>query len=157
MLIRILSAACIVLLAACGQDAAETPAASAPAAETVAPAVERHPAPDGAIAYIVEPVDGATVSSPVRVLFGLSGAGVAPAGIDQAGTGHHHLLIDTDLPSLNAAIPADDNHRHFGAGQTEVQIELEPGSHTLQLLLGDALHVPHEPPIMSARITIEVR
>lgn len=162
MLIRPFTAFCFVLVAACGGDAPEeAPAPEMPAAESAAaaaaPTLPRQPAPEGAIAYIVEPADGATVSSPVRVVFGLSGAGVAPAGVDQAGTGHHHLLVDTELPNLNQPIPADDNHRHFGAGQTETTLELAPGSHTLQLLLGDQIHVPHEPPIMSARITIEVR
>jgi hypothetical protein len=158
MLIRLFTALCFVLVAACGGDATEeAPAPDMPAAERAAPTLPRQPAPDGAVAYIVEPADGATVSSPVRVVFGLSGAGVAPAGVDQAGTGHHHLLVDADLPPLSAPIPADDNHRHFGAGQTETTLELAPGSHTLQLLLGDQIHVPHEPPIMSARITIEVR
>jgi hypothetical protein len=109
------------------------------------------------VAYIIEPADGATVSSPVRILFGLRGAGVVPAGIAHETAGHHHLLIDTELPNLGLPIPADENHRHFGLGQTETEIELAPGTHTLQLLLGDELHVPHDPPISSERITIEVR
>jgi len=165
MLKRLTTAFGLVLVAACGQDAAvETPAEAAPAAaETVAapaaaPAgIQRKAAPEGATAYIIEPADGATVSSPVRVLFGLRGAGVVPAGIAHDGAGHHHLLIDAQLPSLDLPIPADDNRRHFGLGQTETEIELAPGTHTLQLLLGDELHVPHDPPITSERITIEVR
>jgi len=109
-------------------------------------------------AYIVSPADGAVVSSPVTVVFGLRNAyGVAPAGVVKENTGHHHLLIDTALPDLNAPIPKDEHHRHFGGGQTETAIELAPGRHTLQLLLGDAAHVPHKPPIMSAPITITVK
>lgn len=166
MLKRLTTAFGLVLVAACGQDAAvETPTEAAPAAaETVAapaaaaPAgIQRKAAPEGATAYIIEPADGTTVSSPVRVLFGLRGAGVVPAGIAHESAGHHHLLIDAELPNLGLPIPADDNHRHFGLGQTETEIELAPGAHTLQLLLGDELHVPHDPPIMSERITIEVR
>jgi len=83
--------------------------------------------------------------------------GVAPAGIDKAGTGHHHLLIDTELPPLGLPIPNDDQHRHFGGGQTETQVELPPGEHTLQLILGDDRHVPHDPPVVSEIITITVR
>jgi len=117
----------------------------------------RTPAPEGASAYIVSPADGETVSNPVTVVFGVEGMGVAPAGVDAKGTGHHHLLIDVDgLPDLDAPIPSDDNHRHFGGGQTQVSLELENGEHTLQLLLGDHLHVPHDPPIMSSPITITV-
>jgi hypothetical protein len=119
---------------------------------------------DGAMAYIVSPADGATVSSPVTVVFGLRGMGVAPAGTEKEGTGHHHLLIDRPpfgegdygAEEFELALPADDQHKHFGGGQTEVTIELAPGSHTLQLVLGDAGHVPHESPVMSEVITITV-
>lgn len=107
-------------------------------------------------AYIIAPADGATVSGPFRVVFGLRGMGVAPAGVEKCGSGHHHLLIDTDLPALDAPIPADDNHRHFGGGQTEAELQLPPGKHTLQLLLGDHNHVPHSPPVASEVITITV-
>lgn len=115
------------------------------------------PAPEDARAYIITPMDGETVSSPVTVRFGLRGMGVAPAGVVQNNTGHHHLLIDVEeLPDLERPIPADDQHRHFGGGQTQTTIELEPGEHTLQLLLGDHLHIPHEPPVMSEKIRIRV-
>ena len=108
-------------------------------------------------AYIISPVDGATVSSPVKVVFGLSGMGVAPAGVDKQGTGHHHLLIDVaGLPDLKLPVPADANHKHFGGGQTETTIELAPGVHTLQLLLGDKFHIPHDTPVTSKKITITV-
>lgn len=114
-------------------------------------------AEENATAYIVSPQDGTVVASPVKVVFGLAGAyGVAPAGVAKDNTGHHHLLIDTGLPPLGAPIPNDENHRHFGGGQTEVEIELSPGQHTLQLLLGDFAHIPHDPPLLSERITITV-
>ena len=115
------------------------------------------PAPEGANAYIISPKHGEVVTSPVKVVFGLSGMGVAPAGVDKAKTGHHHLLIDTGLPNLNNPIPADDNHKHFGGGQTETVIKLTPGTHTLQLLLADFTHTPHNPPVMSQQITIMVK
>jgi hypothetical protein len=123
----------------------------------VAQETARTPAPAGAAAYFQSPADGATVTSPVTVRFGLRGIGVAPAGVTNANTGHHHLLIDvTEMPSFDAPLPANDNVRHFGGGQTEVELELAPGQHTLQLVLGDALHRPHEPPVTSDRITITV-
>nr|WP_225444699.1 DUF4399 domain-containing protein [Pseudomarimonas arenosa] len=112
--------------------------------------------PADAELYFISPQDGARLKSPVTVRFGLRGMGVAPAGIDLPATGHHHLLIDTDLPPLDQPIPADAKHLHFGKGQTEVQLELTPGEHTLQLLLGDHLHTPHKPVVKSARITITI-
>ena len=90
------------------------------------------------------------------VRMGLSGAGIAPAGVQKANTGHHHLLVDADLPPLDQPIPNDHNHLHFGLGQTEARLDLPPGKHTLQLLLGDENHVPHQPPLYSKRITITV-
>ena len=121
-------------------------------------AADRTPSPPGAAVYIISPADGATVSSPVTVQFGLKGMGVAPAGIEKDKTGHHHLLIDVaELPPLDEPIPADANHKHFGGGQTEVTLELPPGSHTLQLRLGDQNHIPHEPPVLSEKITITVQ
>ena len=116
----------------------------------------RTPAPEGASAHIISPADGATVTSPVTVEFGLAGMGVAPAGVQVDKTGHHHLLIDVDVPNLEEPIPSDDNHKHFGGGQTQTALELAPGKHTLRLLLGDHLHVPHDPPVMSDEVTITV-
>lgn len=111
----------------------------------------------GSELYFISPADGETVAGPVMVRFGLRGMGVSPAGVDKAKTGHHHLLIDVDtLPALDQPIPSDDNHRHFGGGQTEVTLNLEPGVHTLQLLLGDFAHRPHVPAILSSKITITV-
>jgi len=116
------------------------------------------PSKQGAYVYIVAPADGATVSSPVTIVFGLRGMGVAPAGIDRPGTGHHHLLVDLEqLPPLDQPLPADARHRHFGGGQTETSLELSPGRHTLQLLLADHTHRPHDPPVISQRITVTVR
>ncbi len=116
----------------------------------------RTPAPEEASVYFITPTDGATVSSPVTVRFGLVGMGVAPAGVANPKAGHHHLIVDAATPPADAPIPNDANHRHFGGGQTEVSLELEAGTHTLQLLLGDHLHVQHEPPIVSETITITV-
>jgi hypothetical protein len=118
---------------------------------------QRTPSPAGAELYFIAPEDGATVSSPVTIKFGLKGMGVAPAGIQVENTGHHHLIIDADLPPAGAPIPADANHVHFGKGQTEATIELKPGKHTLQLLLGDFAHVPHDPVVASKKITITVK
>jgi hypothetical protein len=116
----------------------------------------RTPAPDGASLYIVSPHPGEVVSSPLTVRFGLSGMGVAPAGVQNPKTGHHHLIIDSELPDLGKPVPADPKHLHFGGGQTQTVIELSPGNHTLQLILGDHLHIPFDPAIVSERITIEV-
>ncbi len=114
--------------------------------------------PSTAKSYIISPQDGAVVSSPVRVVFGLTGMGVAPAGVDKPGTGHHHLLINADkLPAMDVAIPKDKHHRHFGGGQTETQLALEPGTYTLQLLLGDKNHVPVANVKPSEKITITVK
>ena len=107
--------------------------------------------------YFIEPQDGSTVTNPVTVKFGLSGMGVAPAGTHKANTGHHHLIIDADLPPLDQPVPSDANHKHFGGGQTETQIELKPGKHSLQLLLGDMSHIPHKPAVYSKKITITVK
>jgi len=137
--------------------AAPLAAAQTPAAPASAAALPRTPSPPGAEAYIISPKDGATVKSPVRVQFGLKGMGVAPAGVKFENTGHHHLLIDTDAPAdPGAPLPATDKIVHFGKGQTEASVPLSPGKHTLQLLLGDQNHVPHNPPVISSRITITV-
>lgn len=122
------------------------------------------PSADGARVYIVNLEDGATVSSPVTVVFGLSGMGVAPAGTEAENTGHHHVLINRlpfgegpdDADMTETGLYADDNHVHFGKGQTETTLELAPGEHTLQLVLGDLFHVPHNPPVVGEQITINV-
>ena len=123
------------------------------------------PAPAGAKVYFENLKDGAVVSSPFKVVFGLSGMGVAPAGVEKAGTGHHHLLIDRKplgegpegKAELSANLPADEHHKHFGGGQTEVMLTLSPGKHTLQLVLGDQNHIPHNPPVVSPVITVTVK
>jgi Domain of unknown function (DUF4399) len=116
----------------------------------------RHASPSGARVYFEDPKNGAYVKPKVRIRFGLVNMGVAPAGIDKANTGHHHLLIDTPVPPLDQPIPNDPNHLHFGAGQTEAEVTLPLGTHTLQLLLGDNNHVPHDPPVMSQPIKVTV-
>ena len=118
----------------------------------------RSAAPAGAAVYVISPKDGETVTGDVLVRFGLKGMGVAPAGVDVANTGHHHLLINVEaLPAMDQPIPADDTHKHFGGGQTETTLKLAPGRYTLQMLLGDKYHQPHKPPVLSDRITITVK
>lgn len=119
--------------------------------------IKRTPSPAGAEVYFITPKDGETVSSPVTVRFGLKGMGVAPAGIAFEGAGHHHLIVDAPTPPLTVPIPADTNHLHFGKGQTETSVELKPGKHTLQLVVGDQLHVPHDPAVVSKVITVTVK
>lgn len=115
-------------------------------------------APEGAEVYFITPKDGDGVRNPVKVKFGLRGMGVAPAGVEMEHTGHHHILIDVDkMPDMTKSLPATDNIVHFGKGQTETELKLKPGKHTLQLLLGNHLHIPHDPPVMSKKITITVR
>jgi len=117
------------------------------------------PAPANAYCYIGWPNDGQVLAAgkPFRVWFGLRHMGVAPKGVAFDNTGHHHLLIDTELPPAGQPIPSDRNHLHYGAGETETMIELAPGKHTLQLLMGDENHVPHVPPVASKKITIIVK
>lgn len=118
----------------------------------------RTAAPESARAYIISPADGATVSNPVTIVFGLEGMGVAPVGTEVENTGHHHLLINTDVSAIDMdlGLPATDEIVHFGGGQTQVTKDLPAGTHTLQLLLGDLNHIPHNPPVMSEVITITV-
>jgi len=118
----------------------------------------RTPAPPNAYVYIGWPNDGDVIrTTHIKVWFGARNIGVAPAGTNKPNTGHHHLLIDTPLPPMDQPIPNDKNHLHFGLGQTETVIDLPPGTHTLQLLMADADHIPHNPPVMSKKITIHVR
>ncbi|HHQ13993.1 MAG TPA: DUF4399 domain-containing protein [Chromatiales bacterium] len=147
----------LVLLQGCSPDNSAT-GNTTPATTTENARVQRTPAPAGASVFFITPVDGQTVQNPVVVKFGISGMSVAPAGDARPASGHHHLLIDTQLTDaeLNQPIAKDAQHLHFGKGQTETTLELSPGQHTLQLVLGDASHIPHEPPVMSTRITINV-
>lgn len=145
-----LLAASLVLVsgfAVAAQDAAHSAAGLTP-----------EKAPPGAKVFILSPQDGATVGQEVTVKFGAEGIAIKPAGDMTADSGHHHLLIDVEeLPPLDAPIPADAHHKHYGKGQTEDTIHLEPGTHTLQLDLGDARHVQFDPPIVSKKITIHVK
>jgi hypothetical protein len=123
-----------------------------------APALPVIKAPVDAAVYIISPSDGATVGQEFTVRFGLKGMGVAPAGVAKEHTGHHHLLVDVkDLPITGQPIPKDDNHLHFGGGQTETTLKLKPGTHTLQLELGDGNHIPFDPPLVSKKITVHVK
>lgn len=125
--------------------------------EEAAAQITRSVAPEGARVFFVSPADGATLTSPVTVEFGLEGMDVAPAGTEQENSGHHHLLVDlAEAPDMNMPLPANDNVVHFGKGQTSTTLELAPGEHTLQLLLGDYRHIPHDPAVMSETITITV-
>ncbi|MGE3298361.1 MAG: DUF4399 domain-containing protein [Porticoccaceae bacterium] len=127
------------------------------ASALAADSLPRTPSPAGARVYIIAPADGAELPSPVTVQFGLQGMGVAPAGIAAPNAGHHHLLVDVEaLPALDQPLPKDQQHLHFGAGQTETSLSLAPGKHTLQLILADQLHIPHQPPLLSEKITITV-
>ena len=117
---------------------------------------QQHTMPENARVHILWPEDGQVIHGAFWLRMGLSGAGIAPAGVAKDGTGHHHILIDAPLPNLDEPIPNDRNHLHFGLGQTEVRLDLPPGQHTLQLLLGDENHVPHHPPLYSKPITVTV-
>lgn len=158
--LMISAVATILLASACGQQdpaEAETVAADKPAADATAPAaLPRTAAPDGARVFFISPADGDTVTNPVSIEFGIDGMSVVTAGDNQSQSGHHHLLVDTDLPDMTLPIPADENHIHFGDASTSTDLTLEPGEHTLRLLLGDHLHVPHDPPVISESITILV-
>ncbi|MCI4678042.1 DUF4399 domain-containing protein [Rhodoblastus acidophilus] len=116
--------------------------------------------PASARVYFIEPANGAVVNGKVAVKFGLSGMGVAPAGVDKPNTAHHHLLIDMGAPTgaaLNQPLPSNAHIKHFGGGQTETVLDLPPGKHSLQLIMGDAFHIPHDPPLESEKIEIEVK
>ncbi len=153
--------AALFLLSACGQQEAEPvasqePAAEEPAAAAAPAALPRTASPEGASVFFISPADGDTVSSPVAVEFGIEGMSVVAAGVNEAHSGHHHIIVDAELPDLGLPIPADNNYIHFGDASTSTVLELAPGTHTLQLLLGDHLHIPHDPPVMSDVITITV-
>lgn len=119
----------------------------------------RKKAPEGASLYFISPANGVKVKSLVVARFGLAGVGVAPAGVAREKTGHHHVLVDTDAKTLDMSkpLPSSDRVKHFGGGQTEAALELPPGKHTLQLVLGGENHVPFDPPLMSEKITITVQ
>jgi Domain of unknown function (DUF4399) len=153
----------VVALAGCGHShmshhhAATAPLKANASTPVVFGTYNKVAAVSGTSLYFINLKNGDTVTSPVNVQFGLRGMGVAPAGIEKAATGHHHLLVDVAELNVNEGIPVSDNHRHFGAGQTEASVALKPGVHTLQLVLGDQNHIPHHPVVMSERITITVK
>lgn len=120
------------------------------------PSIKRAVSPTGSKVYFISPKNDEIVSNPVSLEFGSEGVEIVPSGQDQPATGHHHIIIDAELPNMNIPIPADDNYVHFGDGSSSTQITLEPGVHTLQLLLGDFLHIPHDPPLYSEKITVTV-
>jgi hypothetical protein len=120
-------------------------------------AIQRTPRPADAKLYIISPANGDTVSSPVTIRFGLSGMGVAPAGVATPNTGHHHLIVDAPLPPLDKPLPKDAKHIHFGGGQTETTVELAPGPHRIRIVLADKDHVPHDPPLVSDEVSFTVK
>ena len=141
----------LLLLATAAASAAD------PAAAPTTSALTRIKPPADAVVYIVSPHDGDAVTGPVTVVFGLKGMGVAPAGVQHADTGHFHLIVDADLPPASAPIPKDEQHIHFGNGQTQTTLTLKPGKHTLQLLMGDFEHMSFDPAVASDKITITVK
>lgn len=149
-----------LFFSSCSEGQAQTEEKSDKAAAPAVPALPASPVPsaEGAKCYIISPKDGETVGKTFTVQFGLKGMGVAPATVYLEGqfTGHHHLVLDADLPDMKLPFPMSDNYLHFGGGQTETELTLEPGEHTLQLVLGDHNHVPHDPPVVSEKITVTV-
>ena len=146
----------LLLISACGGETPEPTSTAAPPADPEPVALPRTTSVADATVFFISPADGDTVSNPVRVVFGIEGMEVVPAGENAPHSGHHHLLIDTGLPDLGLPIPKDAQHVHFGDGSTATEITLEPGQHTLQMLLGDHLHIPHDPPLVSDPITVLV-
>jgi len=159
------AAATLALLAACSKSPDSADSAAGTAADTdehaehtpATPAIARTRAPAGATVFIDSPKEGDLVANPVRVVFGVTGVTVTPVDQPVENGGHHHLLIDTSLASAGVAIPTDAKHLHFGKGETETTVELSPGAHTLQLVLGDQRHVPFDPVVASQKVNIVVR
>lgn len=148
----------LIAVTGCERDAGpeqSAPPVDDPVTETAQP-MPRTPAPADARVFFKAPADGATVSGRFAVEFGTEGMAIVRAGDNTPASGHHHLLIDTGLPDTGMPIPADANHVHFGDGSTSTELTLAPGKHTLQLLLGDHLHIPHDPPVHSEQISITV-
>ena len=142
MTLRTLTASLLALSLAGAAFAADLPRTASPA---------------GAKVYFISPKNGEVIKGDVTVRFGLSGMGIAPAGTVAEGTGHHHLIIDSPLPAMDQPVPKDETHQHFGKGQTETVLKLAPGKHTLQLVFADANHIPHQPAVVSDKITITVK
>lgn len=153
------SLAAILVLAGCSQSTepeTEAELASEPEVAAAPAVLPRSASAVSASVFFITPADGDTVSNPISIEFGINGMDVVKAGVEQQNSGHHHLMIDTDLPDFSLPIPADEHHIHFGDGSTTTQITLLPGQHTLLLLLGDHLHIPHDPAVVSEPITITV-
>jgi len=149
--------AVLLLISACGQQEADPVTVAEPPTEALeTTAMPRTASPEGASVFFITPTDGATLSNPIRIEFGIDGMTVVAAGVNDDHSGHHHLLVDTDPPDPGMPIPADENHVHFGDASTSTELTLEPGQHTLRLLLGDHLHIPHDPPVMSGTITVTI-
>ena len=144
----ILLSVMVIFMAAVALGAGPAPSQALPAAS---------PSPTGASVYFIEPQEGATVPLTFTVKFGLKGMSIAPAGTDAPNSGHHHLLVDVaQLPDPKQPLPANEHVLHFGKGQTETQVTLTPGKHTLQLVFGNYLHIAHDPPVVSQQISITV-
>ena len=160
MTLRLLITVLLISMAACGEKPAEetvqTEQLVAEVTATEPSEIPRSASNEGASVFFITPADGATVTNPISIEFGIAGMDVVKAGNNQPNSGHHHLLIDTGLPDLGLPIPANEHHVHFGDGSVSTQISLPPGEHKLQMLLGDHLHIPHNPPLTSAQITIMV-
>ena len=152
-----ITATTALLLGACGKEEAAAPVTAAASTDKAPAAMPRTASVEGARVFFITPADGDTVSSPVRIEFGIEGMAVVKAGDNAPASGHHHLLVDTGMPNSSLPIPADANHIHFGDGSTSTELSLESGAHTLQLLLGDHLHIPHDPPVASETITVSVQ
>jgi hypothetical protein len=146
----------LVLLFGCSNDQQSAESVTNESAPSTSQKQTVSPSAPSATVFIISPTNGATVKSPVEVKFGISGMEVAAAGTYADDTGHHHLLIDTEMADSTLPVPSDDVHLHFGKGQTETTVALEPGEHSLQLVLGDGNHIPHNPPIVSNQITVIV-
>ena len=146
--------AAFTVMAACSQEQASAPATPSPQASP--PTLQRTASAADARVFFITPADAAVVSSPVTLEFGMEVMTVVPAGDMTADSGHHHILIDTGLPDLNLPIPKDERHVHFGDGSSSTELDLAPGEHSLQLLVADHLHIPHDPPLYSEVITITV-
>lgn len=153
----------LFLLAACSHESTETaPAVEESHAKPMGPAcggparMPRSPSTEGARVFFITPADGDVVSSPVQLEFGLSGMDLVPAGDQSPNSGHHHIVVDSELPIFGQPVPSDDHHMHFGDARSKTELTLTPGQHTLQLLFADYLHIPHDPPVFSEQITITV-
>jgi hypothetical protein len=149
--------ASLFIVAACNQNNENPQISVAEEVPTSAPMIKRNKAPENADVYFISPTANAMVTSPVEVKFGVKNMEIVPSGQNSPLTGHHHIIINANLPNMNFPIPANENYVHFGDGSTETVLNLSQGEHTLQLILGDYLHVPHSPPVYSEQITITVK